>query len=111
MFKYVIPFLVFSTSAFAEIEAKCYSNDEFMKAIDDSKLVTLFNSSKGTKTLEVMMGRERNVYTVEYDTNSDGNALSAKQYCVTNILKDASFNDTAIEFLYNAMEKVKGQKT
>jgi hypothetical protein len=111
MIKYIIPFLMFSTSAFADIEAKCYGNEEFMKAIDDNKLLTFFNGQKGTKTFEVMMGKGRTVYTVEYDTNNDGNAMVAKQYCVTNVIKDSNFNENAVEILHDALEKVKGQKT
>lgn len=90
---------------------KCYPNTEFMKLIDDKALVTLYNGLIGTKMHEVMMTKDRHMYIVEYDKASDGNAMAAKQYCVTGILSDVTFNDSAIEFLSNLLDKYKGQKT
>ena len=92
-------------------ELKCYPNAEFMKIIDDKALVTLYNALHGNKMHEVMMTKDRHMYIVEYDKASDGNAMAAKQYCVTGILNDVTFNDSAIEFLSNLLEKYKGQKT
>jgi hypothetical protein len=37
--------------------------------------------------------------------------MAAKQYCVTGILNDVTFNDSAIEFLSQLLDKYKGQKT
>lgn len=89
---------------------KCYPNAEFMKLIDEKALVTLYNGEKNGKINEVMMTKDRHLYIVEYDKASDGNALQAKQYCVLGILNDVTFNDSAIEFLSNLLEKYKGQK-
>jgi hypothetical protein len=57
------------------------------------------------------MSKERYIYVVEYDKATDGNAFAAKQYCVTTILKNVTFNESAIEYLYQLLEKVRGQKT
>lgn len=111
MFKYVIPFLFISTSAFAGLEQKCYPKDEFMKLIDEEKLITVFNGDKTpTRTLEVMTSNKRHVYFVEYDSSSDGSAMKSKEYCVTQKLDNPSFNDTFIEYLHDILEKAKGQK-
>lgn len=90
-------------------EAKCYPNDVFVKMVEESKVITLFNAVKGDKMVEVMMGMKRDIYFVEYDKASDGNAFAAKQYCVT-VGGEANFNENAVEFLNKALEKVKGQK-
>lgn len=95
----------------APIEQKCYKNEEFMKNIDEKKMITVFNGSNGNKTVEVLFGTDRYMYIVQYDTNKDGNAMVAKEYCVTNILKDVNFNENAVEILHDALEKLKGQKT
>ena len=94
-----------------ESPLKCYPNAEFMKMIDDRGLVTLYNGTKGNKTNEVMLSKDRHAYVVEYDKASDGNAMVAKQYCVTSVFKDATFNEKAVDFLSNLLEKSKGQKT
>lgn len=94
-----------------EQQLKCYPNAEFMKLIDEKALVTLYNGLIGTKMHEVMMTKDRHMYIVEYDKATDGNAMAAKQYCVTGILSDVTFNDSAIEFLSNLLDKYKGQKT
>lgn len=94
-----------------EADIKCYPNSEFMKMIDEKALVTLYNGMAGNKVHEVMMTKDRFLYIVEYDKASDGNALQAKQYCVTGILSDVTFNDSAIEFLSKLLDKYKGQKT
>lgn len=104
-------FAVHNFTAKAEDALKCYPNAEFMKMIDDKALVTLYNGLHGNKMHEVMMTKDRHMYIVEYDKASDGNAMAAKQYCVTGILNDVTFNDSAIEFLSNLLEKYKGQKT
>jgi hypothetical protein len=104
-------FLVVHNARAEESVIKCYPNTEFMKLIDDKALVTLYNGLIGTKMHEVMMTKDRHMYIVEYDKASDGNALQAKQYCVTGILSDVTFNDSAIEFLSNLLDKYKGQKT
>lgn len=104
-------FAVHNFTAKAEDSLKCYPNAEFMKIIDDKALVTLYNALHGNKMHEVMMTKDRHMYIVEYDKAADGNAMAAKQYCVTGILNDVTFNDSAIEFLSNLLEKYKGQKT
>lgn len=95
----------------AQEAMKCYPNAEFMKVIDEKALVTLYNGVIGNKMHEVMMTKDRHMYIVEYDKATDGNAMAAKQYCVTGILNDVTFNDSAIEFLSQLLEKYKGQKT
>jgi len=92
-------------------DLKCYPNAEFMKLIDEKALVTLYNGLIGNRMHEVMMTKDRHMYLVEYDKATDGNAMAAKQYCVTGILSDVTFNDSAIEFLSQLLEKYKGQKT
>jgi hypothetical protein len=82
-----------------------------MKVIDEKALVTLYNGVIGNKMHEVMMTKDRHMYIVEYDKATDGNAMAAKQYCVTGILNDVTFNDSAIEFLSQLLDKYKGQKT
>lgn len=95
----------------AQEAIKCYPNTEFMKLIDEKALVTLYNGVINNKMHEVMMTKDRHMYIVEYDKATDGNALQAKQYCVTGILNDVTFNDSAIEFLSQLLDKYKGQKT
>lgn len=95
----------------ADLELKCYENKDFMKIIADMDLVTVYNGSKtDTKTNDILMTKDRRLVTVEYDKASDGNALVAKQYCVTGILTGIRFNDSVVEFLYNMLEKMRGQK-
>ena len=103
--------VTYNWSMAAEADIKCYPNAEFMKMIDDKALVTLYNGVSAGKINEVMMTKDRHLYVVEYDKAADGNALQAKQYCVLGILNDVTFNDSAIEFLSNLLEKYKGQKT
>jgi hypothetical protein len=110
IFFFALGFMVVHNMAKAE-EAKCYPNAEFMKLIDEKALVTLYNGMVGNKVNEIMMTKGRQVYVVEYDKATDGNALQAKQYCITRVLDDVTFNDSAIEFLSNLLEKYKGQKT
>lgn len=99
-------------SKVAPIEQKCYKNEEFMKLIDEQRLVTLFNASnKDSKVIEVMISRSRQTYIVQYDKSADGNALVAQQYCVVLSATETNFNESAVEFLYNLLEKSKGQKT
>jgi hypothetical protein len=110
IFFFALGFMVVHNMAKAE-DLKCYPNAEMMKMIDEKALVTLYNGEKNGKINEAMMSKDRHLYIVEYDKASDGNALKAKQYCVTGILNDVTFNDSAIEFLSNLLEKYKGQKT
>lgn len=110
-FFFVLGFLAVHNYAKAQEVVKCYPNAEFMKMIDDRGLVTLYNGTKGNKTNEVMLSKDRHAYVVEYDKASDGNAMVAKQYCVTAIVDDVTFNDAAIEFLSKLLEKAKGQRT
>lgn len=99
-------------SAADKPEAKCYNNKEFMTIIDNKDLVTLFSSKTTTeKTQEVLINKNRESYIVEYDKPANGSATSSDKYCVINFTHDLSFNDSAIEFLYKILEKVKGQKT
>lgn len=100
-----------TSKAKAEDALKCYPNAEFMKMIDDKALVTLYNGLRGDKIHEVMLSKDRHMYIIEYDKAADGNAMTAKQYCVTGVLNEVTFNDSAIEFLSNLLEKYKGQKT
>ena len=104
-------FVINNLSAKTEDTLKCYPNAEFMKMIDDKALVTLYNGLRGDKIHEVMLSKDRHMYIIEYDKAADGNAMTAKQYCVTGILNEVTFNDSAIEFLSNLLEKYKGQKT
>lgn len=93
-------------------EKKCYENKEFMKLIDDNALVTLYNGvTPNNKINEIMLSKDRHIYGVEYDRATDGNALAAKNYCIYSIVDDVTFNDKSIEFLYNILEKARGQKT
>jgi len=95
----------------ADLELKCYENKEFIKIIDDMDLVTVYNGSKSdTKTNDILLTKDRRLVTVEYDKATDGNALAAKQYCVTGILTGITFNESVVEFLYNLLQKAKGQK-
>jgi hypothetical protein len=111
IFFFVLGFLVVHNMAKADDVLKCYPNAEFMKMIDEKALVTLYNGEKNGKINEVMMTKDRHLYIVEYDKAADGNALQAKQYCVSGILNDVTFNDSAIEFLSKLLDKYKGQKT
>jgi hypothetical protein len=110
-FFFALGFLFVHNIAKADDVIKCYPNAEFMKVIDEKALVTLYNGVIGNKMHEVMMTKDRHMYIVEYDKATDGNAMAAKQYCVTGILNDVTFNDSAIEFLSQLLDKYKGQKT
>jgi hypothetical protein len=111
IFFFVLGFMTVHNMAKADDVIKCYPNAEFMKVIDEKALVTLYNGVIGNKMHEVMMTKDRHMYIVEYDKVTDGNAMAAKQYCVTGILNDVTFNDSAIEFLSQLLDKYKGQKT
>lgn len=94
------------------MEEKCYKNEDFMKVIDEQRLVTLFNAtSKNNKVVEVMMSQRRHVYIIQYDKPKDGAAVTAQQYCVIHAATETNFNESAVEFLYNLLEKSRGQKT
>jgi hypothetical protein len=96
----------------ADLELKCYENKEFMKLVDEMDLVTIYNGFKTPeKVNDILLAKDRRIVTVEYDKATDGNALAATKYCVTGILNKVTFNDSTVEFLYNVLEKVKGQKT
>jgi hypothetical protein len=96
----------------ADPELKCYENKDFMKTIDEKGLVTLYNGYRtDNKISEIMMSKDRFIYMIEYDKATDGNAFAAKQYCIIGLLKEVTFNETAIEYLYKLLEKVRGQKT
>jgi hypothetical protein len=96
----------------ADLELKCYENKEFMKIIDDMDLVTIYNGFKTPEKInDILMTKDRRIITVEYDKVADGNSLAATQYCITGILNKVTFNDSTVEFLYNVLEKVRGQKT
>ena len=56
------------------------------------------------------MSKDRKLYTIIYDRATDGNALKATDYCVTAVIDDVKFNDTALEYLYKILEKARGQK-
>lgn len=107
----IISSMLTGSALSAESELKCYENKEFMKLIDDKSLVTLYNGTKGDKVNEVLMSKNRYMYIVEYDKSPDGNALGAKQYCVTGVLNDVTFNESAVEYLNKLLEKYKGQPT
>jgi hypothetical protein len=92
-------------------EYKCYPNKEFMKYIDDNHLATVYGGETTTgKIQELMISNDRRAITVEYDKTKDGNALTAEKYCVTGVVHDVTFNDSAIEFLSKLLDKVRGQK-
>lgn len=111
MFGVVVASMISGSALAADLDVKCYENKEFRKIIDDMDLVTVYNGSKSdTKMNDILMTKDRRLVTVEYDKASDGNALAAKQYCVTGILTGITFNDSVVEFLYNLLEKSKGQK-
>lgn len=94
----------------AKPEFKCYSNKDFMKYIDDNHLVTVYGGETTTeKTQELMISNDRKAYTVEYVRPKEG-ATAADKYCVVSVTHDVTFNDSAIEFLYNLLEKVRGKK-
>lgn len=95
----------------AQEQPKCYANADFMKLVDENSLSTLYNGIKGDKVQEVMMSKNRHIYIIEYQRPSDNNALKAESYCVVGILDDVTFNEEAIEHLWNLLEKLKGQKT
>lgn len=110
IFFFALGFMVVHNMAKAQ-ELKCYPNAEMMKMIDAKALVTLYNGQVGNKMHEVMMSKDRHMYIIEYDKATDGNAMAAKQYCLTGVLNDVTFNDSAIEFLSQLLDKYKGQKT
>ena len=92
-------------------EYKCYPNKEFMKYIEDNHLVTVYGGDTTTgKRQELMISNDRRAITVEYDKAKDGNALVADKYCVTGVVREISFNESAIEFLSKLLDKVRGQK-
>lgn len=91
-------------------EYKCYPNKEFMKYIDDNHLVTVYSGETTTKkTQELMISNDRRAITIEYDKPAGG-ATAAEKYCVTGVIHDVTFNDSAIEFLAKLLDKVRGQK-
>ena len=95
----------------AKPEYKCYPNKEFMKYIDDNHLATIYAGETTTgKTQEVLISNDRRAVTVEYNKPKDGNALTAEKYCVTAVVHNVTFNDSAIEFLSKLLDKVRGQK-
>ena len=90
----------------------CYNNKDFMKYIDDNHLVSLYSSiTTNGKRQEILISNDRKSITVEYDNPKSGSATTAEKYCVTNIVNDVTFNDSAIEFLSKLLDKVRGQKT
>jgi ribosomal protein S24E len=94
----------------AKPEAKCYTNKEFMKYIDDNHLVTLYAGETTTgKTQEILLSNDRRSVTVEYIKPKEG-ATASDQYCVISVIHDVTFNDSAIEFLSKLLDKVRGQK-
>ena len=99
-----------SAEAEEKPEFKCYANKEFMKYIDDNHLATVYGGETTTgKTQELMISNDRKAYTVEYVKPKEG-ATAADKYCVTSIVHDVTFNDSAIEFLSKLLDKVRGQK-
>ena len=99
-----------STAQEAKPEYKCYPNKEFMKYIDDNHLVTVYAGETTTKkTLELMISNDRRAVTIEYDKPLGG-ATAAEKYCVTAVVHNVTFNDSAIEFLSKLLDKVRGQK-
>ncbi len=112
MYSAMVASMLSGSALAAESELKCYENKDFMKMIDDKNLSTIYNGLKdNNRVSEIMMSKERYIYVVEYDKATDGNAFAAKQYCVTTILKNVTFNESAVEYLYQLLEKVRGQKT
>lgn len=108
----IIASMLSGSAIAADLELKCYENKEFMKVIDDNDLVTVYNATKTPTTIsEIMMTKDRRLLTVEYEKATDGNAFNAKKYCIVGILDNVTFNDSVIEFLYNVLEKARGQKT
>jgi len=99
-------------SAADKPEYKCYTNKEFMQYIEDNHLVTVYGGDTTTnKRQELLISNDRRAVAVEYDKTKDGNALAADKYCVTSVIHDVTFNDSAIEFLSKLLDKVRGQKT
>jgi hypothetical protein len=93
-------------------EPVCYNNKDFMKYIDDNHLVSLYSSiTTSGKKQEILISNDRKAITAEYDNPKSGSATAADKYCVTNIVRDVTFNDSAIEFLSKLLDKVRGQKT
>jgi hypothetical protein len=112
MFGVLIASMLSGSALAADLELKCYENKDFLRIVDELDLVTVYNGLKTpSKIIEIMMTKDRRLVTVEYDKAEDGNAFKAKQYCVAGILDNVTFNDSVIEFLYNMLEKMRGQKT
>ena len=108
----VISSMLSGSALAADLELKCYENKDFLRIVDELDLVTVYNGLKApSKITEIMMTKDRRLVTVEYDKADDGNAFKAKQYCVVGILDSVTFNDSVVEFLYNMLEKMRGQKT
>ena len=94
----------------AKPEYKCYNNKDFMQYINDNHLVIVYAGETTTgKTQELMVSNDRHAYTVEYVKPKEG-ATASDKYCVLGVVRDVTFNDSAIEFLYNLLEKVRGKK-
>jgi len=103
--------LTYAGAQEAKPEYKCYPNKEFMKYIEDNHLVTVYGGeTTAGRRQELMISNDRRAITVEYDKTKDGNALVAEKYCVTGVVHDVTFNDSAIEFLSKLLDKVRGQK-
>lgn len=113
MFGAMIASMLTGSALAAEPELKCYPNTEFNKILDEKGFVTLFNGIKqnSKKITEVLMSKDRYIYTAEYDLPANGTASNATQYCLVSVIRDITFNDKALEYLYNLLEKYKGQKT
>lgn len=111
----LIPFLFLSTPTLAEtsFEFKCYTNDELKAILEKVPAITLYSAhGKDGKKEDFLLDVEKKaIYTVKYEEPKDGNALDAKQYCVTDINVGVSVNENAIEFFSKFLERMKGQKT
>ena len=107
----LLPFLTTSTLADNSFELKCYSNEELTKMVKDLPVLTMYKGkNKDGKTEDMVFNLEKKeMYTIQY-TTEDGNALAAKQYCVTNIDKEVSVNMSFVEFFSKLMDRYKGQK-
>ena len=94
----------------AEVELKCYPNKEFMTLIDEHDLLTLYQGKLPNKmTQEIMISKDRFIYTIEYNRPDNTSATSIDKYCVTTKLDGVTFNDVAIELLNKVLERVKGK--
>jgi hypothetical protein len=93
----------------AKTEKNCISRDELEKVIDDRKLQSLLQSyTTNGKVHEIMFTPLNNgeIIVVEYDKVGP----TTKKYCILSITNETNINETSIDNLYDALEKVRGHR-